>query len=124
MVWVANEEDTSDRIEGSASQARQRIHSSGSTLRVALKDEAFGWVAAEAGLDAVDDLEGVLVSGDIAYGSICQLNHDNGSSATYISSARGRVLASTSRVDGVVLSSVRRMSDNFNEEITMVPPET
>lgn len=60
MVWVADQEDTFDGVEGGVSEFREGGDGCGGALGVALEDEAFGWVGGEGLLDVGYDL-GMLV---------------------------------------------------------------
>ena len=56
MIRIPDQEDTPDGIEGVAGQAGQGIDGRSRALRVAFEDEALVHVAAEARVDAVDDV--------------------------------------------------------------------
>lgn len=79
---VANEEDTLDGVEARASQLRESVCSSCSTLRVTLKEEAFVGVSLQGRLDLADNV-----------GSSCS-----------------RVLRSIGGIDGVIDLATRQLA--------------
>lgn len=56
MFWVADEEDALDGAGFCVGEGRQGVDCGRGALRVALKNEAFGWVRGKGCLDVVDYL--------------------------------------------------------------------
>ena len=64
MLWVSQEEDTFDGIEGRSSKLRQGVGRSRGTLGVTLEDETMSRVGSQGRRDSVDDVTGTN-SGDL-----------------------------------------------------------
>lgn len=61
MLWVADEENALDGVEGSASELGKGVDGGSGTLGVAFEDEALVGRGGKGGVDLVDDLgEGVI----------------------------------------------------------------
>lgn len=89
VLWVSDQKDTLDGVEGGSGESLERIDSRSRTLGVTLEVEAVSWVGSKGGLDLVDNV------GSASSGVLAEASGVDG----VVDGTTGQ-LGSDSRVDG------------------------